>query len=642
MADYQYLHNKNLDNALQEYLTRLSDQQWKAEPEWVPVHDALERITAQAAYAMISAPHYSACAMDGIALMAAATFGATDTTPVQLQESLDFVRVDTGDPLPESCDAVVMIEDVVEATDGSIRLFAAATPWQHVRQIGEDICAGEMVLPSHTRIEPAVMGAMLAGGILEVSVLKRCRVGLIPTGDEIVSPTDQPKKGEIIEFNTTIFSGMLAQWGACCTVYKIVPDVYEQIRNSVQTALSECDLVLLNAGSSAGREDFSAGVAAALGELITHGIAIKPGKPTILAFVKGKPLIGLPGYPVSGIIVMEELVKQVLGLFYGCRQPAREEITAVLSRKLVSSLKYQEFVRVKLGKIQNKWVAVPLQRGAGVVTSFVKADGILEIAQNSEGLDTGREVKVRLLRSRNEIENTLVCTGSHDPLIDEIANLMKQKYSRFSLSSAHVGSMGGIMALKRGECHIAGIHLLDESTGDYNHPYISRYLGDQKIGLVRGVKRIQGIMIAKGNPLGITRMQNLYTDQPTGKALRYVNRQRGSGTRILFDYLLGQEGIQDGALQGYEREEFTHMAVAVQIASDTADAGMGIYSAAKAFHLDFIPICEELYDFIVLESFLQVPMMQEFIKILQSEEFRSILDSLGGYIVEGAGEVIIK
>ncbi|MBR0026348.1 MAG: molybdopterin biosynthesis protein, partial [Clostridia bacterium] len=394
---FQYLTNIPLEKAREEYLAALIAEGFAPETELLPVQEANGRITAEAVYAHISAPHYPASAMDGIALAAKDTFGATETTPVTLQKDR-FTVVDTGDPVPDGCDAVIMVEDLVYNEDGSLRLYASAAPWQHVRQIGEDICAGEMILASHIRITPAAIGSMLAGGVLHVPVLKRPVVGLIPTGDEIVPPTADPKAGDIIEFNTSIFAAMLSEWGAEPRVFPIVKDELPLIRDAVAAALCECDAVVLNAGSSAGREDYSAEVIGMLGKVLCHGIAIKPGKPAILGYSGKKPILGVPGYPVSGIIVMEELMKPIVQKWYRTAPISPEYCAATLARPVVSGLKYQEFVRVRMGKVGEKLIASPLGRGSGIISSFMKADGILEIPQGQEGYAAGEEVRVRLLR----------------------------------------------------------------------------------------------------------------------------------------------------------------------------------------------------------------------------------------------------
>ncbi|MDL2257754.1 molybdopterin biosynthesis protein [Eubacteriales bacterium OttesenSCG-928-K08] len=627
---FQYLTNVPLEQAVEDYLNVLEKNGLTHQSEHVPVPLSAGRITAAPVYANICAPHYHACAMDGIALYAAVTFGATETTPVLLTDA-QFVPIDTGDPLPDECDAVVMIEDVVQ-TEGGVLLHAPATPWQHVRQIGEDICAGEMILPSFTVISPAATGAMLASGILSVEVVKKPVVGIIPTGDEIVLPTDEPKSGEIIEFNSTIFTGMLEEWGVQAKVYPIVKDELSLIEAAVLKALEECDAVVLNAGSSAGRGDFAAQAIRNVGQVLYHGIAIRPGKPAILGYVNSKPILGVPGYPVSAILVLEYLLQPILNRMCARPMPKATHVEASLSRNFNSSLKYSEFVRVRMGRVQGRLIASPLQRGAGVVSSFAKADGIMEVPQNVEGYPAGSTVRVRLLRTIEEIENALVITGSHDPLIDEIAELMRRSWPEAAVASSHVGSMGGIFAIKRGEAHVAGVHLLDEETGGYNEAYIQKYFPDGGVTLISCVQRQQGLIVQKGNPHGIKKLADLA--QP---GMRYVNRQKGSGTRILCDYLCKRDNIDTSTIYGYDREELTHNAVATLIKASSADAGLGIYSAAQIYGLDFIPVCMEQYDFLVSDDALKLPAVQRMLETLKSEAFSQRIREMGGYEAANPG-----
>ena len=642
---FEYLSNVPLEEAVKGFLAALDERGMAPAVETVPVGEALGRVTAEPLYAAISAPHYHACAMDGIAVAAHVTFGATATTPVTLQPA-DYVVVDTGDPLPPECDAVVMIEDLVYAEGESVEnlgscpvtLYASVAPWGNVRQIGEDICAGEMLLTSNVRIEPAAMGAMLAAGVQEVRVIARPKVGIIPTGDEVVAPSAHPQPGDVMEFNSTIFSGMVRLWGAEPVVYPIVPDKPDLVQAALQRAADECAIVLLNAGSSAGRDDYSSRAVAAVGELLYHGIAIKPGKPAILGCAGTGAgtvaIVGVPGYPVSGIIVVEALVKPILENLLGCAVAQGEAIEATLARPCTSSLKYQEFVRVRLGMVGDKVIATPLSRGAGVVTSFVKADGIMTVPQNSEGYEAGETVHVRLLRPKAEIERSLVVIGSHDPLIDEVAQILHAAHVDMSVASTHVGSMGAIVAAKRGENHCGGIHLLDEATGEYNEAYLEKHFPQGGVRQVECVYRQQGLMVAPGNPLGIQSLADLAQE---GRS--YVNRQKGSGTRILADYVCKRDGIDTGAIYGYDHEEFTHTAVAALVQAGSADAGMGIYSAAKMYGLGFVPVCEEQYDLLVPDYAWETPMVQALLKVLRSDAFRTRMEELGGYRVDQPGRV---
>ncbi len=630
---FSYLNNMPLAQARKAYLARLIESGFASRTETVPVPESCGRFTARAVYAAISAPHYAASAMDGIAVRAHDTFGATETTPVTLKAG-QYVVVDTGDPIPEGCDAVIMVEELVRTEDG-VTIHAAAAPWQHIRQIGEDVCAGEMILPGAMEITPAAIGAMLAGGVLEVEVIAAPRVAIIPTGDEIVPPCADPKPGDILEFNSSIFSAMLRRWGAEPVTYPIVKDDFDAIRAMVERAADACDIVLVNAGSSAGREDYTASVIASLGEVVYHGIAIKPGKPTILGRVGAKPVLGIPGYPVSGIIVIDNLLRPVLDHWFRQGPDGTHLVTATLTRPVVSGLKYEEFVRVRMGYVGDRLMASPLARGSGVVTSFMKADGILTVPQGLEGYPAGETVTVRLLSEEHRLRNTLVVIGSHDPLLDELADMLHSDAPELYMSSAHVGSMGGIMAVRRGEAHAAGIHLLDTETGVYNLSFLKKYFPNGGVKLLRCVGRQQGLMLPKGNPMGIRCFADI-----ARPGLRYVNRQKGSGTRILMDYLCQTDGVDPAAVYGYEREELTHTSVAVQIAGGSADAGLGIYSAASLYDLDFLPICIEEYDLLVPDSAWDTPMVQKLVELLKSDKFRDRIEAMGGYTLDRPGTLI--
>ena len=631
---FTYLTNVTLDQAQKDYLWTLVEHGFQARTERIRVQDAFGRITARAVYAHINAPHYACSAMDGIALYARDSFGATDTTPVTLYEG-QFTEVDTGDPIPENCDAVIMVEELVKNGNGSVTIHAPAAPWQHIRQIGEDVCAGEMILPSFMEITPAAIGAMIAGGVLELEVIAKPVVGIIPTGDEIIPPCTDPKPGDIMEFNSSIFSAMLSSWDAEAKTYPIVPDKYDQIRDMLFKAVSECDMVILNAGSSAGRDDYSVSAVKEVGEVLYHGIAIKPGKPAILGYKGAVPILGVPGYPVSGIIVIDELLHPLIDRWYSREVYKGSKTMAKLTRPVVSGLKYQEYVRVRMGDVGNTLMASPLPRGSGVVSSFMKADGMVVVPQGTEGYTAGEGVRVKLLREKQQLKNTLVVIGSHDPLLDELSDLIHREDHRLFLSSAHVGSMGGIMAIRRGEAHAAGIHLLDTATGEYNRSYIRKYFPHGGVFLVRCVGRQQGLMLQKGNPFGITSFVDIARD-----GIRYVNRQKGSGTRVLMDYLCDKYGVDRDRIYGYDREEMTHNSVAVQIAGDSADAGMGIFSTAKLYGLDFLPICVEEYDLLIPEAAWNTGMVRQLIRILKSEEFKSRIEAMGGYTLERPGEII--
>lgn len=628
-----YLDTKPVEEAAALYLNALENV-LGISYETIPVIQSLNRITRSASYAKYCSPLFNASAMDGIAVISERTKTATEVEPVQLREKEDYIVVDTGDPIHPPYDAVIMAEDLVENEEG-VLITASAAPWQHVRPIGEDIVAGEMILPSKHKIRPIDVGVLLSAGITEIEVVKKPEVAIFPTGTEIIEPEQTPEDGSIIESNSRMFENMVREAGGNARRFPPIIDDYQMIRDSIAKAVSEYDMVIINAGSSAGTEDYTVHVLRELGEVLVHGVAIKPGKPVILAIVEGKPVIGLPGYPVSAYIGFENFVEPVLAMMAQTAVKHNEIITASISKRLVSSLRHKEYVRVKVGKVGDKMVAAPLARGAGAAMSLVRADGFCVIEQNCEGVEAGELVQVELYRDREEVENTVVIIGSHDLILDVMADMMPNMHQGMFVSSTHVGSMGGLMALKRKEAHLAPIHLLDEESGQYNLSYIKKLFGSGKMALIKGVGRTQGIIVKKGNPLGIKGIEDL-------THCRYVNRQRGAGTRVLFDYKLKQLGIEPEQIQGYEREAATHMAVAAAVGSDGADAGMGILSAAKAMDLDFIPVGPEEYDFVIPLEYLELPHIKAFLDILRCREFHQRLEELGGYTYERAGEIILN
>lgn len=631
-----YLTSVPLSQAMDEYVNRMADVLNRREEECIDVGDALGRMTAAPVFAKLSAPHYNASAMDGIAVRAASTYQASETTPVSLKKNQDFLVLNTGAPLQDPFDAVIMIEDVVELDEETVEIRCAATPWQHVRPVGEDIVKGELILPVRHIIRPQDMGALLSGGVTQVSVYRRIQVGLIPTGSEITDMTDPLPPGKIIESNSKMFRGLIETYGGRTKAYPVVADDPALLRQAVLAGVEENDLLVINAGSSAGTKDFTVDVLRELGTVMFHGIAIKPGKPAILAEVKGKPVVGIPGYPVSAYVVFEQIVKPLVYHYQYQKPPEAQLIDAVLSRRVVSSLKHEEHVRIKLGRVEDTWIATPLSRGAGVTMSLVRADGMLRVPQEVEGYEKGTVIRVRLARPLPEIQNTLVSIGSHDLVMDLLANELQRQGGGVALSSAHTGSLGGVIALRQGECHMAPIHLLDESTGTYNQQVIKAYFSGKEMALIKLVKRSQGLMLAPGNPKNIMGISDL-----ARKDVSMVNRQKGAGTRILLDYYLKRAVLSGADLQGYHREMTTHMAVAVAVKSGNADCGIGVASAAAAMDLDFLHLDWEDYDLLCEARVLDTPAMQELLAVIRQSSFRNIVNQMGGYDLTEAGKVEI-
>ena len=622
-----YIENNDDEQALQDYLQALGDLQGTAEE--ISVLDAVGRITWQAIFARFCDPVYNASAMDGIAVIAEQTFSATETEPLTLKPEQDFVYVNTGNEIKAPFNAVIMIEQVLKHDDGTVSIIAPAYPWEHVRTVGESIVSGDLILPSRHKIRPIDLGALLAGGITKVQVYRKPTVGIIPTGNELIEDPDKLEPGRLMESNSRVFAALTEEYGGQPNRYGIVHESPDLLRAAIRKAVEENDMVIVNAGSSAGSKDYTVHIIEELGEVIHHGIAIKPGKPTILGVVQGKPVIGIPGYPVSAYLVFDLFLRPLIYRMTGQSQQQEQYVEATLTKRLVSSFKNAELLRVALGYVNGRLVTTPLNRGAAAVMSMVKADGIVKVERLCEGLEVGEKVQVRLLRPLNEIKSTLVITGSHDMMIDVLADQM-------AVSSAHVGSLSGIMALRRKECHMAPIHLLDEATGVYNEAYVRQYFPNQKMALIRGVGRIQGFMVPKGNPKQLAGIEDLKQRRVT-----FANRQRGAGTRILFDYTLKQQNMTAEEINGYEKEYATHMAVAISVKSGVADTGLGVYSAAKAMDLDFIPLANEQYDFLVPAEYLEDERVQQFIGILSSSHFKQQLLDLGGYDVAHTGEIQI-
>lgn len=629
-----YLTSVPLSQAMDEYVTKMADILNYREVQQVDVGDALGRMTAAPVFAKLSAPHYNASAMDGIAVSAKSTYTASETTPVQLKKNQEYAVLNTGAPLPDQFDAVIMIEDVVELDEETVEIRGAATPWQHVRPVGEDIVKGELILPIRHIIRPQDMGALLSGGVTQVPVYRRIQVGVIPTGSEITDMTDPLPPGKIIESNSKMFRGLIETYGGRTKAYPVVADDPELLKKAILTGVEENDLLVINAGSSAGTKDFTVDVLRELGTVMFHGIAIKPGKPAILAEVKGKPVVGIPGYPVSAYVVFEQIVKPLVYHYQYLKPPEAAMIEAVLARRVVSSLKHEEHIRIKLGRVGDRWVATPLSRGAGVTMSLVRADGMLTVPQEVEGYEKGTLIPVRLARPMSEIQNTLVSIGSHDLVMDLLANELQHQGSGVALSSAHTGSMGGVIALRQGECHVAPIHLLDETTGTYNRQIIKTYFPGKEMVLIKLVKRSQGLMLPPGNPKNITGIADL-----ARKDVSMVNRQKGAGTRILLDYYLKREGMTAETIQGYHREMTTHMAVAVAVKSGSADCGMGVASAAAAMDLDFLHLDWEDYDLLCEAHLLESSALKELLAVIKHPGFQMIVNEMGGYDLTDAGKV---
>jgi len=670
-----YLHDIPLAQAQARLIEALQEANlWRVlGVESIPLDEsALGRITAEPIWAKISSPHYHASAMDGFALRAVSTNGAMPSAPVNLFIGSEAQYVDTGDPLPEWANAVVPIENV-ESLDvngqitndirspKSIRIRAAVAPWSHVRPLGEDIVATQLVLPAGHTLRPADLGAIAASGHQNIRVARKPRVAILPTGTELVPIGSKLKAGDILEYNSLVMAAQIKVMGGDSTRFPITKDNFDSICECVLEAAQTHDLILLNAGSSAGAEDFSAKVVEKLGTLLVHGVAVRPGHPVILGTIdRGQqmvvngsssivPIIGVPGYPVSAALTVDIFVEPIIAKWLG--RPALElpVETATLTRKLVSPPGDDDYVRVAVGKVGDKLLAAPLSRGAGVITSLVQADGLALIPSGVQGMEAGEQVRVHMYRTRAEIEKTIFCIGSHDMTLDLLAQFLAEHDRRFA--SANVGSQGGLVALRRGEAHMAGSHLLDPETGEYNISYIHKYMPSIPVKVIALVGRDQGLMVKKGNPKGIKSLGDLSnlgsgekrevrTEQ--GRSVLFVNRQRGAGTRVLLDYHLNIMGIPVDSILGYTQEEYTHLGVAAAIASGRADCGLGIAAAAQALDLDFVPLFQERYDLVFPKEHAESNLLAPLFELIAAGQFRNSVSKLTGYDVSVMGRIILE
>ena len=635
-----FLHDVPLETARARFDLALENAGARFDAtETLALDDALDRVTARPVIARLSSPHYHACAMDGIAVVAARTAAARETAPVELAAD-EAPVVDTGDPLPAGFDAVVPIEQVEPRPDGRVALRASVAPFDHVRAIGEDVVASEVVVPALRRLGAADLAACATAGVARVEVLARPRVAVITTGDELVDvTTDAPSPGAILDSNAVLLRACVRTYGGEVVVSSRIRDDEGSLVDAVRDAMTAADVVVVNAGSSAGRDDYTARVFARFGQVVVHGVAIRPGHPLVLAVARPDsnrviPLLGIPGYPVSAAICADLFLRPLLERFGRRDAPDTREIEVELTRKLFSPLGEDEYVRAVAARVDGRLVATPLRRGAGVITSLSRANVLITVPRFSEGARAGTRVTARALRPLAQIERTLLAVGSHDVALDLLAGRLAE--DGIELVSAHVGSIAGLVALRERSAHLAGTHVLDPPSGSYNDAAVRRYGPPEPVALVRLAEREQGLIVARGNPLRIATLEDVVRTRA-----RYVNRQPDAGTRILLDALLARDGIAAESIVGYEQLEFSHLAVAQLVANGNADTGLAIRAAARAFGLDFTGIAWEPYDLALPAAALGEPRIARLIATLLEAAFRAEVEALGGYDCSNAGTVRI-
>ncbi|MFA7198089.1 MAG: molybdopterin biosynthesis protein [Methanoculleus sp.] len=573
--------------------------------EIVPLSLSVGRVTTEPLYAGYSVPPADIARFDGYAVKSRETLGAQDQRPLPLH---DYLRINTGDLLPSSFDAVVMIEDTWD-DGGTPRVRKSAASWQNVRHAGEDVRAGDLVLPKGHQIRPFDLGALATYGITRVAV-RSVRVGIVPTGSDLVPLGVAPAPGQTMETNTLMAEAYLTRMGATCCRYGIVPDDPDLIRVAVQKAVAENDLVILSAGSSAGTRDFSRDVAGGLGEIVFHGIAVRPGKPALLAKIDGKPVLGMPGYPVAAQTILREVAGNLLA-WWGLRPPPAGELDVRLSRRLASDLGFDEFIPVSVGRVGGTCWATPHPRAGGIQMAVVRANGYLHIPAAHEGVEAGEEMRARLTVPAASIARTLVCVGQRDPALAELQNCLADL--GYHLHCCNASTVGAVLAVRAKTCHAASVALPE--TGTAWNDLVLRYLPG--VDLLR-------VQVARME-LGIASAVDLDDVAP----LRFINRPRGTAARIFLDAWLEQQGVDAGSLAGYDHEVRTHSAVATAVASGFADAGVCPASTAREAGLRFTPLGYESCDLVVQRELAADEGVASLIRAARSPAFGEFIRSTG-------------
>ncbi len=622
--------------------------------EELPIQDCVGRVLAEDVYAPTDVPPFDRAAMDGYAVRAEDTFGADEDEPVELEvigtveagvkpeievEPGKAVEIATGAMIPKGANAVVMVE-YTSQEDSRILVYRPVSPGDHVVYAGSDIMSGELIVRAGTPLTHREIGVLAACGVEKVKVYRKPKVAIISTGNELVEVGEKLEYGKIYDINSYALAAAVEENGGIPIILGIARDKEDEIRQKVAEGLRVADIVITSGSTSAGAGDV---VYKILDEwepgVLVHGVAVRPGKPTIIAVCEGKPVFGLPGYPTSALTIFEVFVAPLIRKLAGISEEERERIRAKIAVRTFSAEGRRELLPVNVVKGEEGFMAYPVSGSySGHITALAFTDGFIEIPENKLILEEGDEVEVRLFSKLRPAD--LVIIGSHCIGIDVLLAILRREMPLMA-KVINVGSTGGILAVRRGEADIAGTHLLDES-GVYNVPVIKRY-GVKNAVLVKGYLREQGLVVAKGNPKNIRGFEDLLR-----KDVVFINRNKGSGTRILIDMYLSEVASSKGIdldelvlkIKGYEIEAKTHTSVAVAVATGKADVGVAIKSVADKYGLDFIPLRSEEYDFLIPKSRLEKKPVKAFIEVLKSEEFASELEKVGMRVYERTGEII--
>lgn len=605
--------------------------------EYVPIAESSGLVAAEDITAARNVPHYAASAVDGYALRAALTAGASAATPAVLPSG-SYKWVNTGADIPDGADAVLMVEDSSLDDDGNLTVYKALTPSMNVRPLGEDVMAGQIIAREGDTVSPALMSLFLCAGLDRVPVCRRPKTLFIPTGDEIVPREEwlagsKQKKGTAAESNSLFIQASFRRWGFDLDVADILPDDAGIISERVREGTEKYDMVLVGAGSAKGRRDHTFEALEREGRVIFHWLRMKPGRPAMAASVNGKPVICLPGFPMSAAVVLWSIVYPLLKLLSSGAGDHAHLIKSALgasgehkAKLLVqhsSPAGIREWLRVRTAKVGGEVYCWALTSGASVLLALAEADGIVMLPPAAFECEKGTEVNVWTIRGV-DLDKRALFQGSDDPAVQLLVTPIRRRGGDLVIRA--VGSMGGLAALSRGECHIAAAHLLDDRDGSYNDSFIERFSNGRKWVRILVFYRMQGMIVPAGNPKNI----RSFKDFCDGDFV-FANRQPGAGTRVLFDHCLKQCGKPASEIRGYEQQCVTHMEAANRVYNGLADAALGIKSAADALGLDFIPLAEEPYELVIPEEHMTHPSITALIGALGDKGWRERVGRMGGY-----------
>jgi len=631
----QFLEVVSAEEARARFEKHLDLSPLKAER--VALADALTRVLAHDVVAAVDAPPFDRSNVDGFALRAADTLGASDGNPKQLALNAEVIAcgdaptlevtrgtattIATGGVMPRGADAVVMIEatELIEQGAPAIEIRRAAAPGQFVSYAGSDIARGETLLRRGSAIGSREIGMLAACGLSHVEVVRRPKVAVLSTGDELVVPGEPLKPAGVYDSNGAIIAAAVTEAGGEPLSFGAFPDDAAVLEKAVHKALAESDMVVLSGGTSKGAGDLSHTIVSRLGKpgILVHGVALKPGKPLCLGVIGDKPIVVLPGFPTSAIFTFHAFVAPVIRARAGLPPEAAQTLNAHVPVRVASELGRKEFLLVSLIDSGEGTVAFPTGKGSGSVTSFSQADGFLEIEALASSLDANSEVQVTLIGSAARAPD-LVIMGSHDVALDVVVGAIAER--GYSTRTLAVGSLGGVAAASRGECDIAPVHLIDPQSGQYNV-----HLVTPGLTLVPGWQRMQGVLFRPGD----TRFEGRTADQALrvildDRTALMVNRNAGAGTRVMIEKLL-----YGARPPGYANQPKSHNAVAAAIAQGRADWGIAIEPVAKLYGLGFLPVAPEHYDFLVVENRRERPAVQAFLAVLRDQTTRERIRALG-------------